>query len=306
MLAPSVAATLSLILVPCLASAQDVAAVETATPRTFDLRAAPAQVAGDRTRERLLLAQTGVIVTKFDKETSYVDRLDHELEFDVLSEVLALAPTGEPERVLRTYERVRNGKRESSFSDRPLLLTRKPDGREAVARPDGAAFDERATRQLEAFRKAERAQSQAALDAVVPSAPVAVGDRWTLTPEGVAALVALFDMPLLDPAQVGPEEVRAAEGTLAAVEQKDGVDLLQVDVSLRLSIKDLEEWTFDPPAEFVISARYVTAAALSPLRTLAFEATFKGTAVLDSAGMHVSRDLRLVGDRRVDPVERGE
>lgn len=306
MFAPSVAATLSLILVPCLASAQEVAPVESATPRTFDLRAAPAKVVGDRTRERLLLAQSGVVVTKFDKETSHVDRLEHDLEFEVLEEVLALAPTGEPERVLRTYERVRNGKRESSFSDRPLLLTRKPDGREALSRPDGEAFDERATRQLEGFRKAERAQSQPALDVVVPSALVAVGDRWPLSPEGVAVLVLLFDMRLLDPAQVGPEEVLAAEGTLTAVEQKDGVDLLHVDLSLRLSIKDLEEWTFDPPAEFVISARYVTAAAASPLRTLTFEATFRGTASLGEAGMHVSRDLRLVGDRRVDAVERGE
>jgi hypothetical protein len=304
--APSIRSALALILVPCLASAQDVAPVVTTAPRSFDLRAAPARAVGDRTRERLLLAQTGVIVTKFDKEASSVDRLDHDLEFDVLEEVLALAPTGEPERVLRTYERVRSGKRESSFSDRPLLLTRKPSGREALSRPDGAAFDERATRQLEGFREAERAQSQPALDAVVPRLPVAIGDRWTLSPDGVAALVALFDMRLLDPAQVGPEEVLAAEGTLTAVEQKDGLDLLHVDVSLRLSIKDLDEWTFDPPAEFVISVRYVTAAAASPLRSLTFEASFKGTASLGETGMQVSRDLRLVGDRRVEAVERGE
>lgn len=288
-------------LLPSRALAQDAAPVASGT---YDLRAAPAPVVGDTTRRRVRLLQSGAVLVKSgDKQINQQDRLEQGYDLQVVEQVVALAADGAVERVLRTYEDASNLTMQGPFeglAGLQVLVVEKPDGSEALAKPDGTALDERTLRLLERLLRVERVQRVPVAGALLPDAPVAPGERWRLSSAGVAELLALTGVDILNPAEVEPDEVLEASATFERVETKDGVALLHVAISLRLAIGDLEGVTFDAPADVVITARYVTAGAAAPTRSFVAEGTFKGTLRVDALKTaSIMRDLRFTGEQRI-------
>src|SRR5690606_799712 len=112
---------------------------------------------------------------------------------------------------------------------------------------------------------------------VLPAAPVAVGERWHVSAEGVTKLLEMWGEAL------DPDEVRLAEGTLERVEVKDGVERMRVAFRLRLAVRELRGAAFDPPADLELVVHHETGGAASHARSSMLEATFRGT--MQSEGM---------------------
>ncbi len=297
---PALALLTGLLLVPC-ASAQT----------TYDLRQADeyTPVVGDRVRVERTERQTSKVLVQNQGQVLQRQEGSEGFAATYVEEVLAVDDDGDVTRCRRSYEKFHDVEtaQDVDVSGVVVLMERSAEGKHTFKADGGAPLPPTLEKRLHEEAAKKDAEEEGGEDeedrqeALLPEQPVAVGGTWEVPPEQAVESFGFQESELVP-------EASSVKGTLVSVEQRDGQELLKVQVTIGLAFKRFQGLECPDPARFDMQLELeLPAGGTSPIGEAKLTGKFDGQATMPNAppGVTVDVDLDVENHQRRVRVQQG-